>query len=121
MDFSYITASEIKAIRQRMGLNYTQFGKAVGVKGQSIVKKWEDAECKPTGDRYERLLLLKKQILGGTVTTRSERHQTEKHHTEMPLNTNKKGEFEAIYSCYETYNSLSDNGKAFFKQLIWGA
>lgn len=61
---NYVTGSDVKTIRERMGLNYKQFANMLGIASGQCVKNWETGKNRPTGERYQGLLHLKKDWMG---------------------------------------------------------
>lgn len=53
-----ISAKSIKTLRSKLGLSAEKFGKLVGATGQAVYNS-EGDNAKPTGDRFQALLILR--------------------------------------------------------------
>ena len=59
---NYVLPQDIKKIRSRMGLNHSNFARAVGVSGGQVIKSWETGKTSPKGKNYETLMELNRRF-----------------------------------------------------------
>lgn len=109
----YVTAADIKAIRSKMGLSQAKFAMALGVKNGSSVKHWERGEYLPTGERYNKMLELKRNFLGTTKPA----PQMSLPETKEPEKQN-FDRMQLFMDAVSAYKKLNAKEKSAFKELI---
>lgn len=122
---STVLAERMIALRKKMGLNRSQMGEALGLKGAGGVSKYESGECAPTGKRWQRFLELEKLHLKRVAPSQPELPPQPKRIEPQRLVTPPKmvqrpmvKESAVFWKITELFDALSEEGKEKVRRYV---
>lgn len=122
MSEEVVRNEEIRALYKMMGVNKKQFARLVGAKSSAAVDYWIEKGGRPTGERYEKLLELKKKyLMVGPETPKPMREVARRALSNLDLFTNTtttKVMWDQVAQLMNIYDNMNpETKKAVLKQL----